>query len=289
MAWRDSRGSRRRMVLFVGSMVLGVAALVAINSFGANLRDAIDEQAKSLLGADMSLESDFAFPDSIEVLIEDLGGQQSRQTSFASMARFPGADGVRLSTIRAQDGLYPWYGEVETDPPTAADTWHERGEALVDQTLMRQFALSPGDSVYVGSVGYQVAGTLLQTPRESAAAGLFSPRVYVPFSRVDSTLLGFGSQADYEVYFRFEDGRDIEALADSLRPILRPARIGVDSVMEERDNWDRNLTNLYRFLSLVGFIALLGSLGVASSVHVYIRQRLDTVATLRCFGASANS
>lgn len=290
MAWRDSRGSRRRMVLFVGSMVLGVAALVAINSFGANLRDAIDEQAKTLLGADLSLESDNAFPDSVEVLIGELGGEQSRQNSFSSMARFPSADGVRLSTIRAQDGIYPWYGEVETDPPSAADTWHRNGEALVDQTLMRQFALAPGDSVYVGRVGYEIAGTLLQTPRESGAAGLFSPRIYVPIARIDSTLLGFGSQAEYEIYFRFDDDRDVEALADSLRPLLRPARIGVDSVMEERDNWDRNLTNLYRFLSLVGFIALLlGSLGVASSVHVYIRQRLDTVATLRCFGASARA
>ncbi|MFT4604936.1 MAG: putative ABC transport system permease protein [Rhodothermales bacterium] len=290
MAWRDSRGSRKRMALFVGSMVLGVAALVAINSFGANLRQAIDEQAKTLLGADMSLESSAPFPDSVEVMIADIGGEQSRRTSFSSMARFPRVDGVRLSTIRAQDGVYPWYGEVETDPPAAADDWVARGRALVDQTLMRQFELTPGDSVYVGGRGYTIAGTLLQTPRESAASGLFSPRIYVPLAGLDSTLLSFGSMADYEVYFRFTDGRDFEAMADSLRPLLRPARIGVDTVIEERDNWDRNLTNLYRFLSLVGFVALLlGSLGVASAVHVYISQRIDTVATLRCFGATAGA
>ena len=42
MAWRDSRASRRRLFLFSLSIVLGVAALVAIGSVGDNLRTAIE-------------------------------------------------------------------------------------------------------------------------------------------------------------------------------------------------------------------------------------------------------
>jgi putative ABC transport system permease protein len=43
------------------------------------------------------------------------------------------------------------------------------------------------------------------------------------------------------------------------------------------------------FLSLVGFIALLlGSIGVASAVHVYVSQKRATVAVLRCLGASGS-
>jgi putative ABC transport system permease protein len=58
--------------------------------------------------------------------------------------------------------------------------------------------------------------------------------------------------------------------------------------MFEREGWDRSLSNLYRFLGLVGFMSLLlGSLGVASSIHVYVRQRIQTVAVLRCYGASS--
>ena len=37
MAWRDSRRSRQRLLLFMSAIVLGIAALVAINSFGDNL------------------------------------------------------------------------------------------------------------------------------------------------------------------------------------------------------------------------------------------------------------
>jgi len=42
MAWRDSRASRRRLFLYSLSVVLGIAALVSIGSFSANVSRAID-------------------------------------------------------------------------------------------------------------------------------------------------------------------------------------------------------------------------------------------------------
>lgn len=276
------------MLLFVSSMVLGVAALVSINSFGDNLKTSIDNEARTLLGADLSFESSTPFPDPIEALIDSIGGTQSRRTSFASMALFTRSSEARLATVRAHEPGYPFYGSVVTDPPEAADSYLDAGGALVDGTLMSQFNVAVGDSVRIGTVSYPVMGKLLETPRESGAAMLFSPRIYIPLAKVDTTLLVAGSQVDYEVYFRFDDGRDADALRDSLETTLREARIGSDTVQEEQRSWDRGLTNLYRFLGLIGFMALLlGSLGVASSVHVYIRQRIATVAVLRCFGASS--
>jgi predicted lysophospholipase L1 biosynthesis ABC-type transport system permease subunit len=38
MAWRDSRHSRRRLLLYAASITVGVAALVAIGSYGDNMR-----------------------------------------------------------------------------------------------------------------------------------------------------------------------------------------------------------------------------------------------------------
>ena len=61
MAWRDSRSSRRRLLLFSISISLGVAALIAIGLFRASLAQAIDDQARSLLGADLVLESSRPF------------------------------------------------------------------------------------------------------------------------------------------------------------------------------------------------------------------------------------
>lgn len=289
-AARDTRGNRGRLLLFVSSMVLGVAALVSINSFGDNLRSAIDAEARTLLGADLSLESGSPFNERVEAIIDSLGGIQSRRTSFASMAYFPQTASSRLVTVRGNEPGFPFYGAVETDPPEAAANYFETGGALIDGTLMQQYGIALGDSMRIGNATYRIEGRLLQTPRESAAVMLFSPRVYVPLARVDTTLLAAGSRADYEVYFRFMDNRDADATIEPLRDELRSYRVGSDTVEEERENWNEALTNLYRFLGLVGFTALLlGSLGVASSISVYVRQRIQTIAVLRCYGASIRS
>lgn len=51
MALRDFRKNISRLLLFVSSIVVGIAALVAISSFGENLTKDINNQAQELLGA----------------------------------------------------------------------------------------------------------------------------------------------------------------------------------------------------------------------------------------------
>lgn len=288
MAWRDSRGSRKKLLLFLSSMVLGVAALVAINSFGKNLEDAVDEQSKTLLGADLSIESNQPFVPATEQLFDSLGGLQSRRVSFSSMAYFQKTGDTRLATVRALEGSYPYYGEVVTIPGSASKTYLSGRNALVDRTLFEQFDIEIGDTVQIGVEKYRIVGRLENTPRESSAMSLFSPRIFIPLEYVDRSLLQTGSRAEYEVYFKLPEVTDIEATVEKIKPHLDEYRLGHDTVEEIREDWYEGLTNLYRFLSLVGFMALLlGGLGVASAVHVYIKQRIDSLAILRCVGAKS--
>ena len=53
LAWREGRFARRRLLLYMSSISLGVAALVAIDSFGRNVTDSIREQSRELLGGDV--------------------------------------------------------------------------------------------------------------------------------------------------------------------------------------------------------------------------------------------
>ena len=288
MAWRDSRGSRKRLALYLSAMVLGVAALVAIRGFGANLTRTVDQEAKTLLGADLKLEGESPFSDSTEALIDSIGGVQSRRVSFASMAYVPSTGGTRLSAVRAVEGDFPFYGALETTPDRASAYYQERDGALVDGTLLGQFDVGVGDSIRIGKVHYPIVGELEKAPGESSFTSAASPRIYLPRARLDTSLFGRGSRVEYEVLFQFEDDRDISALIAEINPYLGRHDLDVDTVEEEAADWQDGLSDLSRFLSLAGFVALLlGSLGVASAVHVYVQRRLTSIAVLRCLGAKA--
>src|SRR3977135_2977247 len=89
MAWRDSRRNRSRLFLFISTIIFGIAALVAIYSFGFNLKKDVDAQAATLIGADLTINSNKPVDRSMRPLIDSLGDRRSQERSFASMILFP--------------------------------------------------------------------------------------------------------------------------------------------------------------------------------------------------------
>ena len=284
---------RRRLVLYVSAMALGVAALVAIRSFGINLERAVAEQAKEVFGSDLEVRRSAAFPDSTAALLDSLASETGaavvREVSFPSMARFPASAGgegrARLAQVRALDGPYPLYGRVQTTPSDAAERIGRGGGALVDATLLLQMEAAVGDSVQVGGRTYPIVGRVDGVPGQAEIASLVGPRVYLPLAEVDSSLLGFGSRARYAIGYRFPDP---EAATAAVAPRLDAYEVRYETAGEERQEITEASGYLTRFLSLVGFVALLlGGIGVASSVSVYVGEKAETVATLRCLGVSS--
>jgi putative ABC transport system permease protein len=154
MAWRDSRRNRSRLLLFVSSIILGIAALVAIYALGDNMQQEVDRQAASLLGADLEISSNRAPSAGIKKLVDSMGGQRSEERSFTSMIYFPKNGGSRLVQVRALQGDFPYYGELETDPVSAGRTFRNGQQAVADQTLLLQYNAQAGDSVRVGNINF---------------------------------------------------------------------------------------------------------------------------------------
>jgi len=120
MAWRDSRRSRSRLALFMSSIVLGIAALVGINSFGDNLARSIAGQARELVGADLVLSSSQPFDSTLRPALRRLGSTRTDEVSFASLVSFPRTQGVRLAQVRALGAGFPYYGDWQTQPAAAS-------------------------------------------------------------------------------------------------------------------------------------------------------------------------
>src|SRR3954452_19450727 len=227
MAWRDSRSSRRRLLLFSVSITLGIAALVSIGSFRYSLARAIDDQARSLIGADLVIESTGPFRPEDEQLLHSLGERQAREIRFTTMASFPKSGGTRLIHVRALGGDFPFYGPMETAPTSAAREFRAGGQAVPEESLLLQFQAQVGDPIKIGDSEFTIAGALKKMPGEASAAGSFAPRVYIPLQNLaDTHLLKPGSVARYRAYVKFPENIDVEPRIEMLGPQIK--RLGMD-------------------------------------------------------------
>ncbi len=288
MAWRDSRKNRGRLILFISSIVLGIAALVAINSFSANLQKDINSEAKTLLGADIVLEANDPVSPRMELLFDSLGGERAEIVDFASMVLFPKGDFTRLAQIKAVEGDYPFYGNLNTIPKESARNYQGQKRALVDRAMMIQFNGNVGDSIKVGEVTFEIAGEVSSSSGRAGITSSIAPTVYIPKQYLEQTgLIQFGSRVDYFHYFKLEDTVNADTLVSKHRPTFREMNLRPETVEGRKEGIGEAFSNMAMFLNLVGFIALLlGCIGVASSVHIYIKDKLSTVAILRCMGVS---
>ncbi len=289
MAWRDSRRNRSRLFLFISSIILGIAALVAIYSFEYNLRNDIDSQAKSLLGADLIIETNKTVKEEALPMLKSLGTERSEERTFASMVYFQKNGGTRLVNVRALSGDFPYYGDIETTPKTASRSFRLGKQALVDKTLMLQYDGKPGDSIKVGEVIFEIAGVLNKAPGQTGFNAAVAPIVYIPLSYLEETGLSQkGSRITYNFYYKFPPETNVNKLAKRLEPKLEKAELDYETIESRKENTGRSFEDMTEFLALVGFIALLlGCIGVASAIHIYIREKINTIAVLRCLGASS--
>ncbi len=79
---------------------------------------------------------------------------------------------------------------------------------------------------------------------------------------------------------------DRQAVRDRYDSIFDAARVRFTTAEQQAQSLSNGVRFLGRFLALVGLGALLlGGVGVASAIHVYIREKRASIAVLRCLGA----
>lgn len=290
LAWRESRSTRRKLLLYMSSISLGVAALVAIDSFAGNITRSVREQSRTLIGGDIvfSVRNGWT-PSSDSVLAEfaSRGATVTKQTSFASMAFAPRTNSTRLAQVRAVGAEYPLYGRITTRPPGQWERLHQGRHVLLDPALMIGLDAGIGDTVSIGYQTFEVIGALDEVPGDPGIAGAMAPRMFVSEQYMaDTRLLITGSRGDYDAYARLSSGNP-DNLVEALDARLDSAQIRARTINQQEENITEGIRELSNFLGLVGIIALLlGGVGVASGVNAWVMRKIEIVAILRCLGAT---
>lgn len=292
MIRRELRSAGRRFGFYGSCMAIGIAVVVGLHSLREAVDDAVDLRSKELLGADLRLESRDPLSAEVAAALESLSRSASVQstelTRLGSMALAERSGRSRLVDLLAIDGVYPLYGDVWTEP---AHRWQEfgkqPGQVFVDSTLLVQLDLEVSDRLRIGGESFEIAAAIKKAPGSFGLQAEMAPRVFLLKSDLDRTgLVQKGSLVSYLRYLKLPDGI-VDPWIDEHGTTLENARVRVQTVSGYQEDMSEAFGNLTRYLGLVGLAALmLGSIGVAAGVRVFVREKLDTVALLRSIGAS---
>ncbi len=285
-AIRDSRKDRSKLLLFMSSIILGVAALVAINSFNDNLVRDINTQSKSLLGADMSVGGNKPIPESLLLSLDSLEAEQSSEVELFSMSYLPSKDQSQFVRLKGLTGGFPYYGKLVTEPKEAASTYKTGKYALVDDGMMLQYNLEVGDSIKLGAITFPIHGRLMNAFGSVDVGTSFAPSVYISGEQVKATeLIQAGSLVNYKNYYKVAPAIDLDAWKKARKLNFRNESMRVTTIEDQRENLQEAFSNLNNFLNIVALISLLlACIGVASSVLIYVKTKVQSIAILRCLG-----
>jgi putative ABC transport system permease protein len=294
IAWRESRTARRRLLLYMSSISLGVAALVAIDSFTENVSQSVRDQSRALLGGDVVLRSRTPYSAKATRMLDSLervGFGVTRVTQFASMGLVPRSGGTRLVQVRAVGAQYPFYGEITTEPAGAWQRLRTSRYAIVDPSILVSLDARLGDTLMLGTARFVILSTIRNVPGDAGLSAAIGPRVFIPEAYLKETgLLVFGSRAEYETLVKMAPSISAVRFAARFRTRLQTdtPRVELRTVTQNELGITQSIDQLGNFLGVVGLVALLlGGIGVASGVHAFVMRKIDTVAILRCLGATS--
>ena len=287
MALREMRRGRKRFAFFLLCIAIGVAGLVAIKGFNANIQAALLREARTLMAADMTLSlSRQPAEEQVQALMayKEQGIDVIPVTETPSMARSLTGD-TTLVDVKAVAPGYPFYGVLEVTPADAAlrdDT------ALIAPELADRIGLKAGDTMKLGNATFTVAGVILKEPDKVAAGFAMGPRVMITQGGLAKAgLIQVGSRATFKYLFKLANDEQVETIRAEVREIFKDQRPRLADFREAQPQVRRFLDRMTSFLSLVSMVALLiGGLGVANATRVFIQQKMDAIAVMKCMGAT---
>ena len=297
LALRELRGGLAGFGIFLACISLGVAAIVGVGSVAHGLADGLSREGRTILGGDASFALIHRELSDAERAVLGGGGDLSSVATLRAMARRP--DGTpALVEIKAVDGVYPLQGQTVLRPALAiqevvAPLGGVFGLAA-DPLLMLRLNLTVGDRLLIGQLPMEVRAILDSEPDKLAGGIGFGPRVMISQEALRASgLVQPGSLVRWIYRVALTRGgapvdeAGLKTFTDKVARSFPDAGWEVRTRSNVSPQFSKNLERFTQFLTLVGLTALMvGGVGVANAVRVFVERKRGVIATLKSVGAT---
>lgn len=329
MAWRETRAAWRHFLYFFLCIALGVGGLVGVALFASNVERTVTREARGLMAGDLEIRLSRPMSHGGESVVKSLVDRGIASTHVSELVAMAAAmEGgptrpTQIIELKAVEAGYPFYGTLRLEPerplaellaPDPASCNASAGPsprssrgstelvagltpygtchgAVVQESLLIRMGLSVGDRLKIGQALFTITGLLRREP--DRAVNLFSlgPRVMISREGLAAAeLIKPGSRVRERYLLRVPETRATEALLFELRGRLASESARVIPFREAQPQLRRFLDQLTRYLGLIGLTALfVGGIGVACTVHAFLREKLQTIAILKTLGAGSDT
>lgn len=295
-ARRELRGGLRRFGIVIAALALGVGIVAGVGSLSASIEAGFAADARGLLGGDAELRLAYRAADAAEQKAMQAGGRVSHAMEMRAMVKTADPDvAPTLAEVKAVDDAYPLYGTLELKTPiplTEALSRQADGHfgAVLEPTLADRLGVAPGDTVTVGDATFRITALIGFEPDRGLRGFSLGPRLMVAPAALEATGLLQPGALVYHLYrIAYAPGVDGTAFLDGLRSDLPKAGWRIRELGDAASGAKRFIDRTAQFLNVVGFAALLiGGIGIANAVRAYLETRAQSLAILRCVGATSS-
>lgn len=294
MAAREMRSSWKRLLFFFVCIAIGVGAIVALRSVIQSVRNTFAGEARSLISADATINSNQPLKQElsakIEARLKTAGAVSTRSVELATMTRAADRPGgrARMVELRAVESPFPYYGQMKLEEQAYSHDLLRGFGVLVRPELLSQLDVKVGDRLSIGSQRFTIRGVIQSEPGRRLGAFSIGPRVFVDLADLEKTgLMTFGSRVALQRLVKVPDAA-LDPLIRDLRADFANEFARVRSYKATEDNIGDDFALAENYLSLVGLvIVILGGIGVSSVTRVFVQQKMKSIAVLKCVGATS--
>lgn len=282
-------GRNRELKLLAFTIFISVVSITSIVSLLQDIQTGLEKKTGSLVGSDRAIVSPIPLEVTLVEEAKKLNLTTTTTLSFLSMLVHD--QELALARVRAIGKGYPLRGELRTalelfgrDQVTSGIP--EQGTVWLEPRLFSLLGAKLGDSIGIGAAVFKIARVLTVDPDKTIEISDLESWALINEQDVPATeIIQPGSRVDYKLLM-IGDPQGLAQMETWVKPRLTPAQRWID-IRHSRPLINQVVERVNHYLGLIFLMNIsLAGIAIWMVMKQFCQRQFDTVAILRCLGAS---